>query len=161
MARTKGKPVALPTIVRSLDYRGGLIAKMSDGTTQAIITVKTETGADEYRDTVHGRREGQAFIDDVLLKTKSRRTKGVPIKAVKRKPPSGPFGGYMKDPPIDCQYIVTDKEKQEWVECYFCAYKCVKRLTCPCALLHAEGRTARIKALAGGARGGVIEEASK
>lgn len=131
MARTaKVRQRVFPTIIKSIDYNGGSIAKMSDGTMQASI--------DGNRSTVANRGEGQAFIDAAKTLAKKHRK------------PTGPFAGWMKDPPEDCQHIVMDNEKQEWVDVYFCAYKCEKRVTCESAAVLVSGRQERIKALSTG-----------
>jgi len=141
MARTKGIAKKLPTIVKSIEYRDGVIAKMSDGTIQAIITLQTSKGIyDEFRDVVSNRAEGQAFIDLCLHKQweenqpkKSSRTKGVPQKKMKEQNPEGPYAGYMKHPPTTCEHQAIDKDKIHWADVYFCAYKCTVRADCPCA----------------------------
>lgn len=138
MARTKGKPKELPKIVKSIDYNGGSICKMSDGTMKAIICISKNGIIDDFEDIVSSRSEGQSFIDSVVrqrTEKKSKRTKGIPVKSTIRKTPTGPHAGYMKNPPEDCEYQAIDKEKCYWVDVYFCAYKCEKRNKCGCAAI--------------------------
>lgn len=145
MARTvkpKVKPKSLPTVVKAIDYNGGTIAKMSDGTMQAIYKENIEE--------VEGRSEGQEFIDSCIRKAsnpqRSQRTKGgIKTKTESGKTPSGPHVGYMKNPPEDCGFAVRDQFKEIWVDVYFCAYKCDKRIDCKVAALLQEGRKERIR----------------
>lgn len=159
MARTvKPKAKALPTIEKKIEYRLGYVCKMSDGSIQAIVTIEKGGIIDEYRETVANRAEGQAFIDLILHqkfeqenKLKSKRTRGIvktEEKKEAKKKPSGPFGGWMKNPPESCKYRKQDKEGF-WVETCFCGIICQFRADCECALVLESGRKERINGVNG------------
>lgn len=57
----------------------------------------------------------------------------------------GPFGGYMKHPPINCKYRVVDKEAV-WVESIICSGVC-KDVFCKTYLTLTEGSKTRRKLL--------------
>jgi hypothetical protein len=44
--------------------------------------------------------------------------------------PSGPYGGWMKHPPITCKHRKIDAEKVVWAETVMCAFRCKENLNC-------------------------------
>lgn len=56
---------------------------------------------------------------------------------------SGPHGGYLKNPPVDCPNRVSDKEGY-WVDACICAHRC-KDVACRAYIFLMEGSKTRVR----------------
>lgn len=115
MARTTGtKPQ-----YKAIEYKGQEIRRYSNGMIKAVIDGKVYA--------VEDRGEATELIDSMTT----------------QKGPEGPYGGFMKNPPVNCSRIVKDEEGL-WVEAVACAFFCKDNQNCKVHKLLSEGAKMRI-----------------